>query len=94
MSDDTDHRDENRFVHAFDAPSAPLGEIAKGKLESEGIAVLVKGGTAYAYPTGPTELWVPEDQLARAREILEDVGAGNMESDDGSDLGPDEGSEG
>ena len=46
MSSETD------FVPAFDAPSLPLGEIAKSKLESEGIQVMIKGGSAYAYPTG------------------------------------------
>ena len=85
MSDDTEHRDDERFVRAFDAPSAPLGEIAKGKLESEGIPVLVKGGSSYAYPTGPVQLWVPEEHLERARAIIEDVGAGNLEFDENED---------
>jgi hypothetical protein len=67
-------RDE--FVHAFDAPSRPLGEIARAKLESEGVSVMVKGGTSYTYPTGTMQLWVPRHQLERARSILDSVDAG------------------
>jgi Putative prokaryotic signal transducing protein len=64
---------DDEFVSVFGAPSIPVGEVAKTKLESEGIQVLVKGGTPYAYPTGTIELWVRRDQLARAKRILSDV---------------------
>jgi hypothetical protein len=76
---------ETDLVRAFDAPSLPLGEIAKSKLESEGIQVLIKGGSAYAYPTGPFELWVPRDQLERARRILRDAGEGELALSDDQD---------
>lgn len=79
MSSETD------FVPAFDAPSLPLGEIAKSKLESEGIQVMMKGGSAYAYPTGPLQLWVPRDQLERATRILRDVREGDLAISDESD---------
>jgi hypothetical protein len=79
MSSETD------FVPAFDAPSLPLGEVAKSKLESEGIQVMVKGGSAYAYPTGPFQLWVPRDQVERARRILRDVGEGELAISDEAD---------
>ena len=79
MSSETD------FVPAFHAPSLPLGEIAKSKLESEGIQVMIKGGSAYAYPTGPFELWVPRDQLERAKRILRDAGEGELALSDEPD---------
>jgi hypothetical protein len=75
------------FVRVFDAPSLPLGEIAKSKLESEGIHVMVKGATAYTYPAGPMELWVPRDQRARARAILDEVAGGGVEQP-GEESGP------
>jgi hypothetical protein len=81
MSSETD------FVRVFDAPSLPLGEIAKSKLESEGIQVMIKGGSAYAYPTGPFQLWVPRDQLERARRILRDVGEGDLALSEDPDEG-------
>jgi hypothetical protein len=73
------------FVRAFDAPSLPLAEIAKSKLESEGIQVMMKGGSAYAYPTGPLQLWVPRDQLERTRRILRDAGEGELALSDEAD---------
>lgn len=78
MSSETD------LVRVFEAPSLPLGEIAKSKLESEGIQVMMKGGTAYAYPTRP-QLWVPRDQLDRARRILRDAGEGEFALSDEAD---------
>jgi hypothetical protein len=73
---------ESGFVRVFDAPSLPLGEIAKSKLESEGIQVMVKGATAYTYPAGPMQLWVPREQRARARAILDEVAGGGLEDPD------------
>jgi Putative prokaryotic signal transducing protein len=74
------------FVRVFDAPSLPLAEVAKSKLESEGIQVMVKGATAYAYPAGPLQLWVPREQRSRARAILDEVAGGGLElaGDDGA----------
>jgi hypothetical protein len=69
---------ETEFVPAVDTPSLPSGEVAKSKLESEGIQVMIKGGSAYAYPTGGLQLWVPRDQLERATRILRDVGEGEL----------------
>jgi Putative prokaryotic signal transducing protein len=75
------------FVRVFDAPSLPLGEIAKSKLESEGIQVMVKGATAYTYPAGPLQLWVPREQRTRARAILDEVAGGGFELAGDDDAG-------
>ena len=45
---------------------------------------MMKGGTAYAYPTRP-QLWVPRDQLDRARRILRDAGEGEFALSDETD---------
>jgi len=46
------------------------GYAAKGRLESEGIPVLIKGGIDDAYPVGAVYLFVPEEFAARAEEII------------------------
>jgi Putative prokaryotic signal transducing protein len=73
---------DDEFVLVFEAPSLPLGEVATTKLESEGIQVLVKGGTAYAYPTGMMQLWVRRDQFARAKRILAEASEGGPEREE------------
>jgi len=55
-------------VYATESQSDGLA--AKGRLESEGIPVLIKGGTDDAYPVGAVYLFVPEEFAARAEEIL------------------------
>lgn len=58
------------FVLAWSTGSVPEGEIARGRLEAEGIPVLVKGGGEGPYRMGPVHLWVPAELEARARLIL------------------------
>ena len=48
------------------------GEIVKGRLETEGIPVDLKGVGEGPYPTGPAELFVPSRFEAQARRILEE----------------------
>jgi hypothetical protein len=73
---------DDEFVLVFEAPSMPLAEVATTKLESEGIQVLVKGGTAaYAYPTGATQLWVRRDQFDRAKRILDEADEGKLQAE-------------
>jgi hypothetical protein len=46
-------------------------EIAKGRLEAEGVPVEVRGEAgAGPYPVGPAELLVPSSFEERARQIL------------------------
>ena len=46
-------------------------EIAKGRLEAEGIDVEIRGEGADApYPVGPAELLVPPGSAAEARRVL------------------------
>lgn len=61
------------FVSVFWTQSWVEGEIAKGRLEAEGIPVDLKEGAQGPYPTGPAELFVPSRYEARARRILEQI---------------------
>jgi hypothetical protein len=62
---------ERRFVHVWSTGSAPEGELARARLEAEGIPVLVKGEAFGPYRTGTVDLWVPTDLETQARLILE-----------------------
>ena len=52
------------------------GEMMRGRLEAEGISVLVKGDGDGPYRTGPVYLFVPTEQEADARSVLEGVASG------------------
>jgi hypothetical protein len=70
------------FVPVFSTPSWVEGEIAKGRLEAEGIPVDLKGPREGPYPTGPAELAVPSRFKAQARRILEQIESGPEEVPD------------
>jgi hypothetical protein len=52
------------------------GQLTKGRLEAEGIAVMMKGEGDGPYRTGPVYLWVAPEEAARAREVLDAIAAG------------------
>jgi hypothetical protein len=63
----------DEFVNVLTTSSVVEGELARGRLESEGIPALLKGeGLDAPYPTGPVYLSVPASFEARARELLEE----------------------
>lgn len=62
---------ERRFVRVWSSASAPEGELARARLEAEGIPVLVKGEAEGPYRLGGMDLWVPEELETQARLILE-----------------------
>ncbi|HEY7755781.1 MAG TPA: DUF2007 domain-containing protein [Actinomycetota bacterium] len=59
------------LVRVLTTPSVPEGEIAKARLEDEGIPVLAKGEGGGPYRVGPVHLFVPAEFEERAREALE-----------------------
>ena len=62
----------DEFVNVLTTTSVVEGELARGRLESEGIPVLLEGaGLDAPYPTGPVYVLVPAFE-ARARELLEE----------------------
>jgi len=59
------------FVQVWSTGSIPEGEIARARLEAEGIQVMVKGEGEGPYRMGPVHLWVPGALEAKARTILD-----------------------
>ena len=88
----------DQLVRVLTTPSIPEGEIAKARLESEGIPVLLKGEAEGPYRMGPIHLLVPMDLEVQARLVLsatfEDAGPDDVDLDDvdsergGSDAEP------
>jgi hypothetical protein len=74
---------DDRLVRVLTTSSAPEGEIAKARLEDEGIPVLLKGGAEGPYPTGPVHLFVPSELEVQARLILAGVAEGDALDDVG-----------
>jgi hypothetical protein len=71
----------------FSTQSLVEGEIAKGRLEDEGIPVDLRGQREDPYPLGPAELFVPSRFEAQARRILEQIESGSYEVTDEDDAG-------
>jgi Putative prokaryotic signal transducing protein len=66
------------FVTVLWTTSWVEAEIAKGRLESEGIPVDLRGeGGEGPYPVGPAELLVPSRFEAQARRVLEQTERGS-----------------
>jgi len=61
-------------IYASGDPFA--GELMKGRLEAEGIAVMMKGEGEGPYRTGPVYLWVNREDEERARAVLAAVDSG------------------
>ncbi len=59
------------LVRVLTTPSVLEGEIAKSRLEAEGIPVLLKGGGEDPYRVGPVHLFVRADLEVQARLVLE-----------------------
>jgi hypothetical protein len=57
------------LVRILTTSSIPEGEVARSRLEAEGIPVLVKGG-GETYRLGPVHLFVTADLEEQARSIL------------------------
>ena len=64
------------------ATSDPFeGEMMRGRLEAEGLQVLMKGDGEGPYRAGPVYLFVPVEQEADARTIVDAVTSGAFERD-------------
>ncbi|HZD80783.1 MAG TPA: hypothetical protein VE646_12195 [Actinomycetota bacterium] len=61
------------FVRVYATGSITDGYLARGRLEAEGIPVLVKGEGEGPYRMGPVYLWVPAGLEVQARMILDEV---------------------
>jgi Putative prokaryotic signal transducing protein len=52
------------------------GQLTKGRLEAEGIVVMMKGEGEGPYRTGPVYLWVSPEDASHARDVIEAIAAG------------------
>jgi Putative prokaryotic signal transducing protein len=65
---------DDELVNVLTTSSVTEGELARGRLESEGIPVLLKGrGLDAPYPTGPVYVFVPASFEGRARQLLDEI---------------------
>ncbi len=68
---------EPSLVRVWASGNAFDGKLTKGRLEAEGISVMLKGEGEGPYHAGPVYLWVARDDEIRAREIIDAIAAGS-----------------
>ena len=74
------------LVHVYSTPSLTDGYLARGRLEAEGIPVMLKGEGEGPYRMGPVHLYVPEEVEVQAVFILDDMRSGRLEVTTDEDL--------
>lgn len=72
----------DRLVRVYATGNAFDGRLTKGRLEAEGIAVMLKGEGEGPYQAGPVYLWVADEDEPRAREIIDAIATGAYEMSD------------
>ena len=70
----------------FTTHSVTEGYLARGRLEAEGIPVMLKGESEGPYRMGPVHVWVPADLEVQARMILTEIREGSLAVSDAEDL--------
>jgi hypothetical protein len=78
------------LVRVFATASAMEGQLVKGRLEADGIPVLLKGEAEGPYRMGPAEVFVPESFEPQARLVLESIF--DADASDEDEMGDDEAS--
>ena len=58
----------------------------KGRLEAEGIQVMLKGEGEGPYRTGAVYLWVPQEFETQARTVIDAVESGAFALDETADI--------
>ena len=74
------------LVRVFTSPSITEGHLAKGRLESEGIPVFLKGEGEGPYRMGPMYLFVPVELEVQATFILDEIRSGRLTVPEEQDL--------
>jgi hypothetical protein len=77
----------DELVRVLTTSSVLEGEIAKARLEDEGIPVLLKGGADGPYPTGPVHLFVTAELEVQARLVLAGTQSKQPPEDDRGESG-------
>jgi Putative prokaryotic signal transducing protein len=67
-----------RFVLVYTTQSITDGHLVRGRLEADGIPVLVKGEGEGPYRMGPVHVLVPTELEVQARLILDDIRSGRL----------------
>jgi hypothetical protein len=70
------------LVRVYSTTSLTDGYLARGRLEAEGIPVIVKGEAEGPYRMGPVHLWVPSELEVQARLILQEIREGALLADE------------
>jgi hypothetical protein len=73
-------------VRVYSTTSITDGYLARGRLESEGIPVVLKGEGEGPYRMGPVHLYVPSELEVQARLILQEIRDGALRVGDDEDL--------
>ena len=68
---------DDGLVQIYASADTTDGLLMQGRLETEGIPVMLKGESEGPYRMGPTYLWVPAEREADAKAIVEAVRAGD-----------------
>jgi hypothetical protein len=68
-------------VQVYASADAVDVQLMRGRLETEGISCMVKGEPEGPYRVGPAYLWVPAEDEASARAIIDAVRSGAYELD-------------
>lgn len=81
-----ERRYSGSLVLVYTTPSITDGYLARGRLEAEGIPVMVKGEGEGPYRMGPVLLYVPEEIEVQAMFILDEIRSGRLEVMEDEDL--------
>jgi hypothetical protein len=81
-----ERRYSGALVLVYTTPSITDGYLARGRLEAEGIPVMVKGEGEGPYRMGPVHLYVPEEIEVQAAFILDEIRSGRLEVLEDEDL--------
>jgi len=63
------------------------GYLLRGRLEADGIPVVLKGEGEGPYRMGPVHVFVPVEFEVQALMIIEEIRSGRLRVQDGEDLG-------
>jgi hypothetical protein len=74
--------EDDRLVRVFSSGDAFMGELMRGRLEAEGIPVMIKGDGEGPYHAGPVYLWVPEASEIAAKAVVDAVSSGAFAIDE------------
>ena len=64
------------LVRIYASSDSFAGELMRGRLEAEGISVMMKGEGEGPYRAGPVYLWVSAGDETRARAVVDAVNSG------------------